>query len=103
MTAESAGALVTVHDRMPLFLTAETAPLWLSSVDFPAVREPCFRAAKAHAEKHLRLRFVSDHVNRVGNDGPECLLEAAAAKEQKFAAGLGRFFSRAPKVREPKT
>jgi putative SOS response-associated peptidase YedK len=79
ITTASTGPLQQVHDRMPLVLPHESWQRWLD----PTVEDPAdlVRPWDEAAGEHLELRPVSSLVNKVDNNGPELLDEAAPEPE----------------------
>lgn len=63
-----------VHDRMPAILEPEEAEAWLAA--------PAQRLLHPAAEGVLEGRPVSDRVNSVRNDDPECLAPARTGPRQ---------------------
>jgi putative SOS response-associated peptidase YedK len=66
-----------VHDRMPVILMPEDYDLWLAP-GFRKVEElqPLLKPYPAGAMRRYR---VSQRVNQVKNDDPECAVEIEAA------------------------
>lgn len=63
--------MAAVHDRMPVILGREDYSRWLDpAMEDPAQLRDLLRPC---ADERLALRAVSDQVNRVGNDNPECI------------------------------
>jgi len=85
-----------VHDRMPVFLTPETAQLWLdASVSFKEVISKVLKTAHEHAKIQLLLYEVSPLVSNIKNDSPDCILPKKQYDSKKLSSGLGRFFKKA--------
>jgi putative SOS response-associated peptidase YedK len=68
--------LADIHDRMPVILSPDSYDLWL---------DPGFRDVTSAVEmltpfnaKQMQRYPVSEHVNNVANDGPECSEPAEA-------------------------
>ena len=70
LTCDAPPLLESVHHRMPVMLRREQAGLWLD----PDADEGTLRALLApYPEDLLQLVPVGRVVNRVANDGPECI------------------------------
>jgi putative SOS response-associated peptidase YedK len=71
VTTAANATLAPLHDRMPVILSPGDYARWLD----PAVREPAAVADLLVPSGHEELvaEPVSTHVNRVANDGPECV------------------------------
>lgn len=97
VTMDSDGTPVAkVHDRMPLFLTPETAAMWLDpSVSFSKAIKPVAAAAQEHARQQLLMYEVSTLVSNVKSESPDCNLPKAEVDKKQFARGLGKFFTKA--------
>lgn len=88
-------ALESVHDRMPVFLTPETAALWLDpSKRFGDVLGPVLKNSSEHARSELLLYEVGPLVGSVRNDSPDCVLPRKEYEQRQLAKGLGRFFQK---------
>lgn len=84
-----------VHDRMPVFLTPETAAAWLdSSVSFGKAIGPILRTAQAHANEQLSIYEVSSLVSNVKSESPDCVLPKKEMDAKQFSKGLGKFFAK---------
>merc|ERR1712194_30059 len=99
VTMDSDGTpFAKVHDRMSIFLTPETAALWLDpSVSYAAAIKAVAGAAQEHARKELLMYEVSTLVSNVRNESPDCILPKTEVDKKRFAGGLGKFFTKAPK------
>lgn len=87
--------MAQVHDRMPVFLTPETASLWLDPTrGFADVVAPVLEASTAHAREQLLFYEVSSLVSRVGNESPDCIVPKKEYDSRQLAKGIGRFFKR---------
>jgi len=72
------------HDRMPVILPEDRLVRWL---DPAPMAEPEFlEFAKSYPDAEMREREVSDFINNVKHEGPECL---APAKPRPSQLGLG--------------
>jgi len=98
LTMEPDGTpLSKVHDRMPVFLTPQTAALWLDcSQPFSNVVGTVLRTSQGHAQKQLTIFEVASLVSNVKNESPDCILPKKEFDAKQFAGGLGRFFNKAP-------
>ncbi|CAE7705624.1 hmces [Symbiodinium pilosum] len=86
-----------VHDRMPVFLTPETAASWLDpSVPFSEIIRPVLKMSQAHAQSQLLLYEVSPLVSNIRNESPDCVLPKKKYDEKQLAKGIGRFFKPKP-------
>lgn len=71
LTTEANQAIAGIHPRMPVILTPETYALWLDkSVTDPRQLQPLFQAWPAAETAYYP---VSEAVNQVRCNGPECL------------------------------
>lgn len=87
--------MMAIHDRMPVFLTPESAARWLdASESFSAVIGDVIRDSRMHAASQLTIYEVSTLVSNVRNESPDCILPKKAHDEKKFSNGLGRFFKK---------
>lgn len=96
VTMESEGTpLAQVHDRMPVFLTPETAATWIDPAKrYADICEKVKAESKAHSEKWLLVHEVSALVSNVRNDSADCVLPKTEYDAKHFAKGLGRFFQK---------
>lgn len=86
-------AMEQVHDRMPVFLTPESALRWLDlRVPFTEVVGPVLKAAQAHAQSQLLLYEVSPLVSNIKNESPDCILPKKEYSAKQLTKGIGRFF-----------
>ncbi|MCU0491165.1 MAG: SOS response-associated peptidase [Chloroflexaceae bacterium] len=71
ITTEANELLRTVHDRMPVILPPESYALWLD----PAMHDagPLLNLLQPFPAEEMASQPVSPLVNRVTNDGPECI------------------------------
>lgn len=90
--------LASIHDRMPVFLTPETAALWLDvDAHFADVLGLVLRESQRHANEELTLYEVPPLVSKIGNDCPECLMPKKEYDARQLSKGIGRFFQKAQK------
>lgn len=75
LTTSPAAAIADIHDRMPVMLRPEQYDLWL---DRDADAETLQRLLAPYAGDDLQAYVVSSLVNKVENDGPECIAQATA-------------------------
>lgn len=96
LTMEPDGTpMFEVHDRMPVFLTPQTAALWLDhSAPFAKIVGTVVKASQQHAQQQLHLYEVSNLVSSVKNESPDCILPKKEMDAKKYSAGLGRFFQK---------
>lgn len=75
ITTEPNDVVRPLHDRMPVILPRERIDAWLD----PALQDPELLQAMLapYASAEMSGTPVSPRVNRVGNDGPECIEPAA--------------------------
>eukprot|EP00746_Dinoflagellata_sp_MGD_P002048 gnl/MRDRNA2_/MRDRNA2_103950_c0_seq1.p1 gnl/MRDRNA2_/MRDRNA2_103950_c0~~gnl/MRDRNA2_/MRDRNA2_103950_c0_seq1.p1 ORF type:complete len:352 (+),score=71.64 gnl/MRDRNA2_/MRDRNA2_103950_c0_seq1:81-1136(+) len=91
-----------VHDRMPVFLTPETAAAWLDpDAKFVDVAHKTFLSSTEHAMNHLHVYEVSPLVSNVKTESPDCILPKKDYNQKQLANGLGRFFKKAPPKASP--
>jgi|ERR1712007_154258 len=89
-------SMMDVHDRMPIFLTTNTAVLWLDhSRPFGKIIGTVVKNSQLHAQNDLLLYEVSPLVSNIRNESPDCILPKKEYDENKFSSGLGRFFKKA--------
>lgn len=96
VTMDSDGTPVAkVHERMPVFLSADSAAMWLdSSASFGKVVAPVVRAAHEHARQQLLCYEVSTLVSSVKSESPDCILPKKDYDAKQFSRGLGKFFAK---------
>mmetsp|Transcript_2077 Transcript_2077/g.4681 ORF Transcript_2077/g.4681 Transcript_2077/m.4681 type:complete len:423 (+) Transcript_2077:98-1366(+) len=84
-----------VHDRMPVFLTPETASLWLDCEGVPL--QQCLDTVKRQAAKLCQESFelyeVPPLVSNMRNNSIECVMPKDQYDKAQFNKGIGRFFS----------
>lgn len=87
-----------IHNRMPVFLTPETAARWLDPCEsFAKIVNDTLRASGEHAKKDLHMYEVSTLVSSMKNDSPDCVLPKKEIDSRQLANGIGRFFQKAAK------
>lgn len=87
--------MTAVHDRMPVFLTPETASLWLEpSARWADILREVLQVSQAHAKSQLLLYEVSTLVSNIRNESPDCLLPKKEYDARQLSKGIGRFFQR---------
>jgi putative SOS response-associated peptidase YedK len=81
LTTSPSPSIAFVHDRMPVILARDERAQWLDRHASPESLKPLL---KSYADDELSAYVVSPLVNHVDNDGPQCVVEAAApsASEQ---------------------
>lgn len=86
-------AMEKVHDRMPVFLTPESALMWLDlRLPFTEIVGSVLKAAQAHAQSQLLLYEVSSLVSNIKNESPDCILSKKEYSAKQLTKGIGRFF-----------
>jgi len=84
-----------VHDRMPVFLTPDTAALWLDQTKpFAEIIASVLKASKVHAASQLLLYEVSPLVSNIRNESPDCILPKKEYDAKQLSKGIGRFFKK---------
>ena len=79
-----------VHNRMPVILSEESEALWLDPLtEDPKVLEPLLIPAPPEI---MGTQVVSDYVNSVRNQGPECIVPAEDSSEGGPSKNEGRLF-----------
>lgn len=73
LTTSPAPAIADIHDRMPVMLRPEQYGLWLEP---DADEEQLQALLKPYDNDDLHAYVVSSLVNKVENDGPECIAPA---------------------------
>jgi len=76
LTTTPAAAIASIHDRMPVLLRPEQYELWLDPAADPETLQSLLQP---YAGPELQAYVVSTLVNKVENDGPECIAPATAA------------------------
>jgi len=83
-----------VHDRMPVFLTPETAALWLNPAkQFSDIIQTVLKTSMEHAQE-LYMYEVAPLVSNVKNESPDCILPKKEWDNKSLSGGLGRFFKK---------
>jgi len=93
----------SIHDRMPVFLSEETAPAWLTASAQPPFETfvpTVLKEARRVAKERLQIYEVSDLVGNIRNDTPECLAPRKEVAKRQFENGLGRFFAKKAKTED---
>ncbi len=106
ITREATKKLSVIHSRMPLILRPESLKEWLD----PTISFRSISKSLIEEEKYLGIRkgFASSlqidtialapNVNSIKNTGPECLQSLIEYKESSFQSGIGRYFTKKPKL-----
>jgi len=96
LTMEPDGtAMMGVHDRMPVFLTPETAALWLDpGQKWTNVIGTVVSASRLHAQHELLLCEVSTLVSNIRNESADCILSKKDHDARQLSKGIGRFFQK---------
>lgn len=75
LTTSPTASIASIHDRMPVLLRPEQYDLWLRQDTDPETLQSLLRP---YAGDDLQAYVVSSLVNKVENDGPECIAPASA-------------------------
>ena len=75
VTTDANSLMAPIHDRMPVILEDEAADEWLNQNETDAER--LLKLLRPIADDYLIATPVSQRVNSVKNDDPECLVEVA--------------------------
>jgi putative SOS response-associated peptidase YedK len=96
LTMEPDGTpMSAVHDRMPVFLTPETAALWLdASASWANIAGHIVQNSQVHAQSHLVMYEVSTFVSNVKNESPDCILPKKDYDARQLSKGIGRFLQK---------
>lgn len=96
LTMEPDGTpMFEVHDRMPIFLTPETAALWLDpSAKWKDIIGTVVKASQVHAQSQLLIYEVSPLVSNIRNESPDCILSKKDFDARQLSKGIGRFFQK---------
>jgi putative SOS response-associated peptidase YedK len=79
-----------VHNRMPVILSEESEALWLDPLtEDPKVLEPLLIPAPPEI---MGTQVVSDYVNSVRNQGPECIVPPEGSTAAGPSKNEGRLF-----------
>jgi len=94
LTTDSSGPTASIHDRMPLLLSPETARLWLECKNQPfnEIIGYVQKTNRGLADKLICIK-VSSLVNNVSHKSIDVTVPADEMKKRSFEKGLGRFFS----------
>lgn len=79
LTTTPSACIADVHDRMPVILTREGRARWLNRGAEP---EALKQLLQPYEDDQLETYSVSDSVNRIENDDPNCVLKSARAADQ---------------------
>ena len=71
LTTSPAPSIASIHDRMPVILRPDQYDMWL---DGDADPETLASLLQPYAGQDLEAHVVSTLVNKVDNDGPECIV-----------------------------
>jgi putative SOS response-associated peptidase YedK len=96
LTMEPDGTMMTeVHDRMPVFLTPQTAALWLDPMaKYSEIIGTVCTASRMHAKSDLLLYEVSALVSNIRNESADCILPKKEYDARQLSKGIGRFFQK---------
>lgn len=78
LTTEPNELVAAVHDRMPVMLDPERADFWVEG----GAEENLARILPPFPAAEMVSRPVSSFVNRIGNEGPDCLAPPEEGEEQ---------------------
>ena len=81
LTTSPAESIASIHDRMPVILRPDQYEIWLDqAADADALKS----LLQPYAGQDLHAYVVSNQVNKVDNDGPDCItpVEAPPVAEQ---------------------
>lgn len=100
LTTRANSDVVPIHDRMPVILCPEQQAAWLDpDLESPYALEPLFAPL---AEGRLRLVPVSERVNKVQHDDPDCLAPAEPEAEAAAEVAESARHQRRPSRRTPR-
>lgn len=96
LTMEPDGTpMMNVHDRMPIFLTPESAALWLDpAAKWRDIIGSVVKASQAHAQSQLLIYEVSPLVSNIKNESSDCILPKKDYDARQLSKGIGRFFQK---------
>jgi putative SOS response-associated peptidase YedK len=77
LTTSPADSIASIHDRMPVILSPDQYDAWL---DHDSEAETLKSLLQPYAGDDLQAYVVSNLVNKVDNDGPECITPAEAPR-----------------------
>ena len=108
VTREASEKLKSIHSRMPLILRPESLKDWLDptitfrSISKALIDEEDYTGKRKDHCGSLIIDAVAlaPHVNSIKNAGPECLQTLKDYKDELFNNGIGRFFSKKPRIAE---
>eukprot|EP00929_Paragymnodinium_shiwhaense_P044116 TRINITY_DN22631_c0_g1_i1.p1 TRINITY_DN22631_c0_g1~~TRINITY_DN22631_c0_g1_i1.p1 ORF type:complete len:388 (+),score=58.02 TRINITY_DN22631_c0_g1_i1:111-1274(+) len=93
LTMDSCSPVFDIHDRMPVFLTPETAALWLDcSKSFADIIGQITQCSEKHAKTQLHLYEVPSLVSSIRNESPDCIMPKKEYDARQKAKGIGAFF-----------
>ena len=75
LTTSPAASIANIHDRMPVMLRPDQFDMWLDDKTDVATLKSML---KSYDDDDLHAYSVSNIVNKVDNDGPECIAPADA-------------------------
>jgi putative SOS response-associated peptidase YedK len=75
LTTSPAPSIASIHDRMPVMLRPDQYDLWLDGDTDAATLKSLLQP---YDDQDLQAYVVSNLVNKVENDGPECIARADA-------------------------
>lgn len=79
-----------VHNRMPVILSDESEALWLDPLtEDPKILVPLLQPAPPEL---MAAQVVTDYVNSVHNQGPQCIVPAGDVSEGDSSKNEGRLF-----------
>jgi len=96
LTMEPDGTpMMSVHDRMPVFLTPETAALWLDpSAKWKDIIGTVVKNSQLHAQTQLLMYEVSPLVSNIRNESADCIVPKKDFDAKQLSKGIGRFFQK---------
>ena len=78
LTTEANELMAPIHDRMPAMLDEAAAEIWLGAESERNAAE----VLRAFPSERMVVRPVSSFVNKIGNEGPDCLTPPEDSREQ---------------------
>lgn len=94
LTMDATPPMAQLHDRQPVFLSPETAPLWLSDQPFAAIAPHVLKTSIEECKQLHIYEVASEVVNSVRNESPDCVLPKDELEKKKRATGIGKFFTK---------
>eukprot|EP01068_Selenidium_serpulae_P002977 Selendium_serpulae@DN2803_c0_g1_i1.p1 len=96
LTMDSSNTIVEdIHERQPVFLTPDTARLWLDCKrPFSAIKKEVMSGSVWAATQELYAYEVPSSVGSIKFDTIDCVSNLKDFKAKQFQQGLGRFFKR---------